>query len=158
MVRRGWFADLGFRTLSTFHRGVLKLSGWGVFTRYGSLTVIELRTTGRRSGRPRTVALSAPVFEADRVVLVASRGGDDRHPDWYLNLVANPEVEVTVGRVTRPMRARTAHADERADLWERAIAGYPGYARYQRMTNREIPIVVCEPRSEDAGARRGGRT
>lgn len=150
MVRRGWLADLGFRALSTFHRGVLKLSGWAWFTRYGSLTVIELRTVGRRSGRARTVVLSAPVFEADRVVLVASRGGDDRHPDWYLNLVANPDVEVTVGPVTRPMRARTARAGERADLWEKVVAGYPGYARYQRMTNREIPIVVCEPRPETA--------
>jgi deazaflavin-dependent oxidoreductase (nitroreductase family) len=148
MVDRGRLADLGFRALSAVHRALLKVSGWRVFTRYGRLTVIELRTTGRRSGRPRTVVLSAPVFEGGRVVLVGSRGGDDRHPDWYLNLVADPDVEVRVGSVTRSMTARVARGHERDELWNRVVSAYRGYGRYQRMTSREIPIVVCEPRPE----------
>jgi deazaflavin-dependent oxidoreductase (nitroreductase family) len=147
MVHRGWLADVGFRALSAFHRALLKVSGWRLFTRYGRLTVIELRTTGRRSGRLRTVVLSAPVYEEDRVVLVGSRGGDDRHPDWYLNLLADPDVEVRIGPVTRPMTARVARGDERDELWNRVVSAYRGYGRYQRMTSREIPIVVCEPRS-----------
>ena len=78
-------------------------------------------------------------------MLVASKGGDDRHPEWYRNLVAHPSVELTIGGVARRMTARTAGADERAELWPRVIAAYHGYAVYQRRTTREIPLVICEP-------------
>ena len=111
------------------------------------MPIVRLRTTGRRSGRPRTVVLSAPVIDGDRVVLVASKGGDDRHPGWYRNLVADPAVELTVRGVTRPMSARTADAGERAELWPRVVAAFGGYAVYQRRTAREIPLVICEPRT-----------
>jgi deazaflavin-dependent oxidoreductase (nitroreductase family) len=78
-------------------------------------------------------------------VLVASKGGDDRQPEWYLNLVANPEVEVTVRNTTTRMLARTATAEEKAELWPTIIKVNPGYASYQRKTNRDIPVVICEP-------------
>ena len=90
--------------------------------------------------------LSAPVVDGDRFVLVASRGGDDRDPAWYGNLVAEPSVELTVHGLTRPMTARTADEDERAELWPRVVSAYPGYAGYQRRTAREIPLVICEPK------------
>src|SRR5690606_18671127 len=108
------------------------------------MPIVELRTIGRRSGRPRSVVLSAPVVDGERIVLVASRGGDDEHPDWYRNLLANPRVELTMNGRRRPMTARPADAAERAELWPRVVRTYPGYAAYQRRTNREIPLVICE--------------
>ena len=87
------------------------------------------------------------VDEPLRLVLVASRGGDDRQPGWYLNLVARPEVEVTRRGARTAMVARTATPEERAELWPRVVAAYAGYAEYQRRTAREIPLVICTPRS-----------
>ncbi len=89
--------------------------------------------------------LTSPVHGGERYVLVASKGGDDRHPEWYRNLVAHPDVELTVNGVTTPMRARTATPSEKAELWPAIIAVNPGYAGYQRKTNRDIPVVICEP-------------
>jgi deazaflavin-dependent oxidoreductase (nitroreductase family) len=79
-------------------------------------------------------------------VLVASKGGDDRHPFWYNNLVAQPEVDLTIRGVTRPFRARTASSAEKAALWPRIVAAYPGYGAYQGRTDRDIPVVICVPR------------
>jgi len=135
------------RWLNRVHRGVLKLTrghlGWTI----GAMPVVQLTTVGRTTGAPRSVMLTAPVHDADRYVLVASRGGDPRHPQWYLNLVADPDVEVTVRGRTLRMHARTATVKERAGLWPEIIAAYSGYARYQQKTTREIPVVICEPRS-----------
>lgn len=110
------------------------------------MTVVELRTVGRRSGHVRSTMLTSPVVEGGRYVLVASKGGDDRDPDWYRNLVAEPDVELVVGATSHPMRARRASADEATGLWPRVEAAYPAYANYRRRTNREIPLVICAPR------------
>ncbi|HEX6443529.1 MAG TPA: nitroreductase/quinone reductase family protein, partial [Streptosporangiales bacterium] len=96
------------------------------------------------SGRRRSTLLAAPVCEEDRVVLVASKGGHQQHPDWYKNLVANPRVEITVEGRTRAMRARTASPEEKAALWPAVVRAYRGYAAYQRNTDRDIPVVICE--------------
>jgi deazaflavin-dependent oxidoreductase (nitroreductase family) len=82
----------------------------------------------------------------DRVVLVASKGGDDRDPDWYRNLLAHPEIELTMARLRRPMRARRASPAEKAELWPQVVAAHSGYAGYQRRTGSDIPLVICEPR------------
>ena len=87
---------------NTLHRAVLTLSGGRLGGTIAGMRAVELHTTGRTSGKRRSVMLTAPVFDADRVVLVASKGGDDRDPDWYRNLVANPAVELSVGGVTAP--------------------------------------------------------
>jgi len=146
MTRRGRFADVWFRAMSRAHAALLRLSRWHVGAGIVGMPVVMLRTTGRRSGRVRDVVLSSPIVDGDRVVLVASKGGDDRDPEWYRNLVAQPAVELTLRGVTRAMTARTADAAERAELWPRVVARYSGYAGYQRRTSREIPLVVCEPR------------
>ena len=145
MTRRGCFADLWLRMLSHAHAALLKLSRWHLGARVVGMPIVVLRTTGRRSGRPREVVLSAPVIDRERVVLVASKGGDDRDPGWYRNLVADPSVELTVHGVTRSMIARTADAGERAELWPEVVGAYRGYAVYQRRTAREIPLVICVP-------------
>ena len=79
------------------------------------------------------------------MVLVASKGGHSDHPDWYRNLTADPRVEITRDGDTTPMVARTATPEERAELWPRIVASYKGYEGYQRNTDREIPVVICEP-------------
>ncbi|MBG6089065.1 nitroreductase family deazaflavin-dependent oxidoreductase [Actinomadura viridis] len=106
--------------------------------------VCLLTTRGRRTGLPRTLPLLY-LADGDRVILVASQGGLPRHPLWYLNLRADPRVAVQIRRETRVMRARTADAAERAELWPRLVAMYADFDRYQSWTDREIPVVVCEP-------------
>lgn len=138
--------DLFMRGMNGLHRGVLGVSrgrlGWTI----GPMAVVELHTIGRSSGQRRSTMLTAPIHEPGRVVLIASKGGDDRHPFWYLNLVAHPDVELTHHGVTRPMRARTATAAEKTALWPAVVRAYSGYAGYQNKTSRDIPVVICEPR------------
>lgn len=90
--------------------------------------------------------LTSPVHDDERVVLVASKGGGDRHPQWYRNLRANPDVEITMDGRTRPMRARTPSAEEKAALWPDIVAAYKGYDSYQKKAHRDIPVVILEPR------------
>jgi deazaflavin-dependent oxidoreductase (nitroreductase family) len=139
-------ADLTLKTMNGVHRFLLGLSRGRIGWRLCGMPVLELTTRGRTSGKPRTVLLTSPVQEGDAIVIVASRGGDDRHPDWYRNLCADPAVEVAfAGAPKRPMRARVASPGEREAWWPRVTATYDGYARYQTRTAREIPLVVVEP-------------
>jgi len=138
--------DWQFRLVGAVHRWVSRATGGRVGGLLGGMATLELHTTGRSSGRPRTCMLTAPVHDGQRVVLVASKGGGDHHPQWYLNLVAHPDVELVIGGRRLPMRARTASPKEKAELWPEVVAAYAGYAAYQRRTDRDIPVVICEPR------------
>jgi len=139
--------DVVTKGMNLTHRAVLRVSGGRLGGEVFGMPAVELHTTGRRSGRRRSVMLTAPIHEPDRIVLIASKGGDDRHPDWYHNVVAEPEVEITESGTTRPMRARTATAVEKAEMWPAIVAAYEGYAGYQKRTERDIPVVICEPRT-----------
>jgi deazaflavin-dependent oxidoreductase (nitroreductase family) len=139
-------ADVGLKAVSQAHRAVVHVSGGRVGGFFLGMPVVELHTVGRKSGLPRSTMLTAPVIDGDRVVLVASKVGDDRDPDWYRNLVANPDVELTMAGRRRPVRARRASAQEKAELWPQVVAAYRGYGHYQRRTKRDIPVVICEPR------------
>ena len=141
-----YLADISMKTMSQVHRAIVHLSGGQVLGSASGMPVVELHTTGRTSGLPRSTMLTAPVTDGDRVVLVASKGGDDRDPDWYRNLLVHPEIELTMARVRRPMRARRASPAEKAELWPQVVAAYSGYSSYQRRTERDIPLVICEPR------------
>ena len=139
-------SDLFLKGMNTVHRTVQKISGGRFGWDVANMPVLELTTTGRKSGRPRTVLLTSPLRDGDAIVVVASRGGDDHHPAWLVNLRANPDVEVAIGRQPkRPMRARIADPDERARLWPQVVAKYKGYGDYQTKTDREIPLVLLEP-------------
>ena len=138
--------EAGAWCLEHGHRALLKVTGGRFPKRVLGMEPVELHTIGCRSGQRRSTMLTAPICDADRVVVVASKGGHQDHPDWYKNLVANPDVEVTVGAETRPMRARTAGAAEKAELWPTITKAYKGYDGYQRNTDRDIPVVICEPR------------
>lgn len=138
-------SDLLLKTVNTLHRGLLKISGGRLGSRAGGMPVLELTTKGRKTGHARTVMLTSPVQEGDAFVVVASRGGDDHHPAWFLNLRDDPDVQVAVaGKPKQAMRARVATSAERAELWPRVTASYKGYADYQTKTDREIPLVLLE--------------
>jgi len=137
--------DVAARMVSGLHRTVFRLSNGRLANRGFGMPVVMLTTTGRKSGKRRTTMLTSPVQDGERLVLVASYGGDDRHPAWFLNLRDNPQVELTMGGSTRPMRARAASAEEKADLWPRVVDAYKGYGQYQRRTERDIPLVIVEP-------------
>jgi len=139
--------DLGFKALNLVHKTTLKLTGGRWPRDLFGMPGVELHTIGRKSGQPRSSMLASPIHDEDRVVLVASKGGDERDPAWYLNLTANPDVEVTMNGETRKMRARTASPEEKAAMWAEIVATYKGYASYQERAGRDIPVVICEPRS-----------
>ena len=104
-----------------------------------------LEHRGRKTGKLRTTPL-VYLEDGDRVIVVASQAGRPEHPMWYLNLLANPDVTVQVGRERRPMRARVAEGAERAELWTRLVDLYADYDSYQSWTDRVIPVVVLTPR------------
>ena len=137
-------AETGAWLLENGHRLVLALTG-GRFPRtvMGMLPV-ELHTVGRKSGKPFSILLTSPIHDDKRIVVVASKGGHQDHPDWYKNAIATPDVTVTVNDTTTPMHARTATPEERAELWPQVVKAYKGYAGYQRNTPREIPLLILE--------------
>jgi len=137
--------DTAARMMGVVHRNTLRLSGGRLGNRAFGMPTVMLETVGRKSGKRRTTVLTSPLQESSRVVLVASYGGDDRHPSWYLNLRDNPDVVLTANGETRPMRARTAAGEERAELWPKVVNTYKGYGEYQERTDRQIPIVILEP-------------
>ena len=110
----------------------------------GPVPTLLLTTTGRRSGKP--IVMPLIYGEADgNYLVVASKGGAPQHPGWYLNLAAQPQVEVQVLAKRFRAKARTSTGTERARLWEKMVAIYPPYNDYQKKTEREIPVVVLEP-------------
>ncbi len=106
-------------------------------------TVLILTTTGRRSGEPRSTPLIYGKHGGDHVV-VASKGGAEEHPAWYMNLSEDPEVTVQVRGDRFKARARTATAEEKPELWQTMTERWPAYEEYQRKTERDIPVVVLE--------------
>jgi len=139
--------EAGAWVLENGHRMLLKLTGGRFPKSVLGMKPVELHVDGRTSGQRRSTLLTAPICEDDRIVLVASKGGASDHPQWYKNLVANPDVEITIDDRARAMRARTASPAEKDELWPRITAAYKGYEGYQRNTDRDIPVVICEPRS-----------
>ncbi len=112
----------------------------------GAPPMLLLDHVGAKSGSRRTSPL-VYLEDGDNIALVASKGGHPRHPAWYHNLRANPETTVQVGRRRMEVRARQATPEERKRIWPRAVAIWRDYANYQRRTDREIPIVILEPRA-----------
>jgi deazaflavin-dependent oxidoreductase (nitroreductase family) len=110
------------------------------------MPIVLLTTTGRKSGRPRTLPLVA-VAEGDKLIVIASNYGQPRHPAWYHNLKANPRVTATLDDVTREMTARELEGEERERWYERGIEIYPGWISYRRRTaeHRRIPVIELAP-------------
>jgi deazaflavin-dependent oxidoreductase (nitroreductase family) len=137
--------DVGFKAMNGLHRLVLKVSGGRLGWMAMDMPVLELTTTGRKSGQPRDVMLTSPLKVGTALVVVASRGGDDHAPAWFLNLRDNPAVLVSLrGKAKIPMLARVATAAERERLWPLVVADHGNYASYQTKTTRQIPLVFLQ--------------
>ena len=137
--------DFAIKAVTTLHKAVFRASNGKLLARGSGMPVLMLTTTGRKTGRPRETMLTTPLRDGDTIMLVASKGGDDRNPAWFLNLRDNPKVTVLMDGHSTPMTARIAHATEKAELWPRIIADHGNYGAYQAKTDRDIPVVVLEP-------------
>ena len=147
MGPEGWEAlvtnRLIVRFISAVHREIYRISGGLLGANVGA-PVLLLTTLGRKSQRSRTTPLLY-LNDGDHWIVVASNGGDDRHPAWWLNLKANPVAQVQIGGVVNQVRARKATEMERDRLWQLVVEMYSVYDDYQRRTSRKIPIVMLEP-------------
>lgn len=112
-----------------------KVKGWG--------PLMLLTTIGAKTGQPRIAPLML-VNDGDRLLAVASKGGAPKHPDWYLNLLAHPQVTVEVGTEKFTTTARVLTGAEREQAFKRAAEVFPPYAQYQQKTTREIPVIALE--------------
>ena len=139
-------SDVMLKGMNFIHRGLLKVSGGRAGWTAGKMPVLELTTTGRKSGKKRSVMLTSPHQDGDSYLIVASRGGDDIHPAWFLNLRDNPAVEVAMGGdPAKPYTARVVSSEERTELWSSVTEKYTNYGGYQKKTDREIPLVDLDP-------------
>ena len=135
--------NLSYRIGNAVFATVYRASGGKVGGRMGKAPVLLLTTTGRRSGKRRTAPLLY-LRDGDALAIVASKGGDPRHPGWFLNLRERPDVEVEVGGTRERRRARVATEAERARLWPQLVEIFPRYGDYQRRVARSIPVVLLE--------------
>jgi deazaflavin-dependent oxidoreductase (nitroreductase family) len=124
---------------------VYRLSGGRFGNRVKGAPVLLLDHIGRKSGQVRTAPLLY-LRDDGNIVIVASRGGSDASPAWWLNLQAHPETAVQIGRERLSVVAREATEEEKARLWPRLVEMYPDYAVYQTRTARQIPVVILTPR------------
>ena len=123
-----------------FHRWAYQRTNGKVLSRMRGKPTLLLTTTGRRTGRLHTVPL--PYFaDGDKMIVVGSASGAERHPAWVLNLMANPRVTVQYLADSGPAQAEILDGDERKAMWERITAEAPWYADYQQRTSREIPLI-----------------
>ena len=122
---------------------VYTLSGGRLMNKLGGMPIVLIEMTGARSGKQRKIPLMYVPHEAG-FVLVASQGGAPRHPVWYHNLKAHPDVKVTFEGKTKAMRARQLSVEEKAAVWPTCCEYYPPYQDYQDYTDRDIPVFICE--------------
>jgi deazaflavin-dependent oxidoreductase (nitroreductase family) len=135
-----WFWERG----TSLHTGLYKLSRGRIGGTIGACPVALVESVGRKSGKRRTHPLMCREV-GDNLVIVASKGGIDRHPAWYLNLKANPETVASWRGRKRRVRMRETEGPERERLWERMVDAWPSYEDYQARTERQIPVMVLEP-------------
>ena len=135
----------GLRWTGKLNTPLYRLSGGRIGGRVGRAPVLLLTTTGRKSGQPRTAPI-VYLADGENVVLINTNAGNAKIPAWSLNLKANPEAEVELGRKRQPVRARVAEGEERADLWRKHVEQFEGFDRYKQKLDREISVFVLEPR------------
>ena len=132
------------KVFTKLHVFLYKLAGGRWFNRMSGGEICIVKMTGAKSGKSREFPLMYVPYQ-DGIVLVASLAGGPRHPVWYHNLVKYPQFTVTVGRDTRQLIARRASREEKIAVWPLCCQVYPDFALYQRRTQRDIPIFICEP-------------
>jgi len=132
------------KCFTRFHIFLYKWFGGQLFNRIGGGEICIVKMKGAKSGQFREFPLMYVPYH-DGIVLVASLGGAPRHPVWYYNLIANPEIEVTVRDKVLHLVARLASAEEKEQVWPLCCETYPDFELYQRRTDRDIPVFICEP-------------
>ena len=132
------------RWFNKIHQAVFLASKGRVGGRMMGVDLVALSTTGRKSGERRTSMLGAPIIEDDMVILVASYAAGPTNPQWYFNLLADPEVEIVVKGRTRKMIAHEAEGSERSDIWARVAAQEKNFDKFQARTQRRFPVIVLE--------------
>jgi deazaflavin-dependent oxidoreductase (nitroreductase family) len=137
--------DVVVRAMSAANTWIFRASGGRLGNRFlHGAPVLLLTTVGARSAQRRTTPLIY-LADGEDLVVVASKGGMSRDPDWYHNLLQNPDARVQIGADERTVVARRATRDEKAALWPRLLEIYPDYADYQARTERDIPVVILSP-------------
>jgi deazaflavin-dependent oxidoreductase (nitroreductase family) len=140
-------ARLSARVMHHLDKLVLRLSN-GRSTAASLLTglpILALTTTGAKSGQPRTTPLVAIPFGENQLVIIASNWGQQKHPAWYYNILAHPQVTVTRDGRSQPYLARVTEGVEREACWQTAVQTYPGYNAYKQRTTRQIPVILLTP-------------
>jgi F420H(2)-dependent quinone reductase len=132
------------RGAGKLHSSIYRASDGRIWGKMFGAPVLLLNTTGRKSGQRRTTPL-VYTMDGEDFVLIASNGGAPKHPAWYLNLMANPDVTVEIGDREVRVRAEEASPEEKPRLWQKMVEVYSGYDGYQRKTEREIPVIVLHP-------------
>lgn len=122
-----------------------RANGGRVGGNFAGAPLLLLHHTGARSGVERVTPMMYQDLGQGSVAVFASKAGADTNPAWYHNLVANPQVQAEIGAASRSFTARTADTAERAPIWEKQKADYPGFAGYEAATTREIPVVILDP-------------
>ena len=135
-----WF----WERITDLHTGAYKLEPRPARRQGIGVPVVLIECVGRKCGKQRTHPLLC-LADGDNLIVIASKGGTDRHPAWYHNLKASPETTAWWKGQKRRVRAREASGEERERLWRMMADAYPDYANYQRRTDRQIPVVVLEP-------------
>ena len=133
------------RWMSAVHTALYRMSGGALFNRFGGGEVCLVKMMGAKSGREIELPLMYVPYK-DGVILVASFAGGPKHPVWYYNLVAHPQIEVTLKGERKTLIARRASSEEKAAVWPLCCSHYKDFDLYQRRTPRDIPVFICEPR------------
>jgi F420H(2)-dependent quinone reductase len=139
LLLRPWYA------FTSFHTIVYQLTGGRVGGKLGRAPIMLLHHVGRKSGKERVSPLLY-LPDGDDIVIVASMGGSDSHPSWWINLRAKPQTTIELGREKRSVIAEQASSEEKARLWPKLVEMYPSYGSYQARTEREIPVVILRRR------------
>ena len=132
------------KTIAKVHRALYGITGGALGGRLAGNPMLLLTTTGRKTGKRRTTPLQY-MKHGENMVVVASNGGNARHPAWWFNIHANASATVQVGKETKRVRAETANEEERSRLWPLLIETYAGYQGYEDETERTIPVVILRP-------------
>ena len=137
-------------TMHHLDRLVLRLSNGRITaaTLLTGLSILTLTTTGAKSGQPRQVPLVAISHDDNQLIVIASNWGQDKHPAWYHNILAHPQVVVTQNGRSLPYTARETTGTERDACWQIALQTYPGYAAYKQRTERQIPVILLTPQPD----------
>ncbi|MDP1794500.1 MAG: nitroreductase family deazaflavin-dependent oxidoreductase [Acidimicrobiales bacterium] len=138
--------DPAAKVVNLIHRSLFTATKGKLGGKVMGMEALVLTTTGRKTGEKRQTMLTAPITDGDKVYLVASWGGGPKHPMWFLNLQADPNVQITRdGTDTKNYVGRIVSAEEKATLWPRITEAYKGYAGYQEKTDRDIPVIEFTP-------------